>query len=437
MLTKKIRSTTNHRSQGFLCWKKQGYTEQREISDFLSIGRADTNQLILEDPFASRHHARIEYKKDKGFFILKDMNSKNGLLLNGNRIYQAVLSDKDVIKVGETVFLFSFERYNNKWQLTTQSTNEIWNDQLARIPYLSQNNYPVLLQGASGTGKEIMARLIHKHSPRNQSPMVTINCGALTESLVESELFGHTKGSYTGAVSHRQGAFLSANGGTLFLDEVGELPLTLQPKLLRAIEYQEIKPVGSDKTFKTDVRIVAATHQDLTEKIQKKQFREDLYYRLNVISIKIPNLRDRMEDFDNFLEMFSVKYGVSFSKTAIEYFKKYPWPGNIRELKNTVARAKALFTTQVIDRERAKLLLDNGEDIMKKDQSTQEPLTLKEIERNVIINLLKKYDGHQSKVAKELDIPRSSLSDRLGKLRINPKMFKPAKTKSTRPVQWK
>ena len=436
MLTKKIRSHINHHPQGFLCWKKQGYTEQREISDFLSIGRAETNQLILEDQFISRHHARIEYKKDKGFFVLRDMNSKNGLFLNGNRIYQAVLSDKDVIKVGETVFLFSFERYNNKWQLTTQSANEIWNDQLARVPHLSQNDYPVLLQGASGTGKEIMARLIHKHSPRNQSPMVTINCGALTESLVESELFGHTKGSYTGALNSRQGAFLSANGGTLFLDEVGELPLTLQPKLLRAIEYQEIKPVGSDKTFKTDVRVIAATHQDLTEKIQKKQFREDLYYRLNVISIKIPNLRDRMEDFDNFLEMFSVKYGVSFSKTAIEYFKKYPWPGNIRELKNTVARAKALFMAQVIDREKAKLLLDNGEDIVKQAQTTQEPLTLKEIERNVIINLLKKHDGHQSKVAEELDIPRSSLSDRLGKLRINPKMFKPSKSvKSNRSVQ--
>ena len=406
------------------------------ISDFLSIGRAETNQLILEDLFVSRHHARIEYKKEKGFFILKDMNSKNGLFLNGNRIYQAVLSDKDAIKVGETIFLFSFERYNNTWQLTTQSANEVWNDQLARIPHLSQNDYPVLLQGASGTGKEIMARLIHKHFPRNQNSIVTINCGALTESLVESELFGHTKGSYTGAISHRQGAFLSANGGTLFLDEVGELPLTLQPKLLRAIEYQEVKPVGSDKTFKTDVRIIAATHQDLTEKIQKKQFRENLYYRLNVISIKIPNLRDRMEDFDSFLELFSVKYGVSFSKTAIEYFKKYPWPGNIRELKNTMARAKALFMTQVIDREKAKLLLDNGENIMKKTKTPQETFTLKEIERNVIINLLKKHDGHQTRVAEELDIPRSSLNDRLGKLRINPKIFKTTKSvKPNSPVQ--
>ena len=436
MLTKKIRSHINHRPQGFLCWKRQGYTEQREVNDFLSIGRAETNQLVLEDQFVSRHHARIEYKKDKKFFVLKDMNSRNGLFLNGNRIYQAVLSDKDVIKVGETSFLFSFERYNNKWKLTTQSANDVWNDQLARVPHLSQNNYPVLLQGASGTGKEIMARLIHKNSPRNQSPIVTINCGALTESLVESELFGHTKGSYTGAFTSRQGAFLSANGGTLFLDEVGELPLTLQPKLLRAIEYQEVKPVGSDKTLKTDVRIIAATHQDLTEKIQKNQFREDLYYRLNVISIKIPNLRDRMEDFDSFLEMFSMEYGVSFSKSAIEYFKKYLWPGNIRELKNTVARAKALFMAQVIDREKARLLLDNGENIMQKPQPEQETLTLREIERNVIVKLLKKYDGHQSKVADELGIPRSSLNDRLGKLHINPKIFKPAKpVKSPRSIQ--
>lgn len=436
MLTKKIRSHINHRPQGFLCWKKRGYTEQREVNDFLSVGRAETNQLVLEDQFASRHHARIEYKKDKKFFVLKDMNSRNGLFLNGNRVYQAVLSDKDIIKVGETSFLFSFERYNNKWKLTTQSANEVWNDQLARVPHLSQNNYPVLLQGASGTGKEIMARLIHKNSPRNQNPIVTINCGALTASLVESELFGHTKGSYTGALNSRQGAFLSADGGTLFLDEVGELPLTLQPKLLRAIEYQEIKPVGSDKTLKTDVRIIAATHQDLAEKVQKNQFREDLYYRLNVISIKIPNLRDRMEDFDSFLEIFSMEYGVSFAKSAIEYFKKYPWPGNIRELKNTVARAKALFVSHVVDREKAKLLLDNGESLTQKPQPETDTLTLKEIERNVIVKLLKKYNGHQSKVADELRIPKSSLNDRLGKLHINPKVFKPAKpAKPTRSIQ--
>ena len=429
MLTKKIQPSVNHQPLGFLSLQKRGYMEQREVSDFLSIGRAETNQLVLEDEFVSRHHARIEYKKDKRLFILRDMNSRNGLFLNGSRVYQAVLSDKDIIKVGETSFLFSFERYNNKWRLATQSANDSWNDQLARVPHLSQNDYPVLLSGASGTGKEIMARLIHKNSLRNQNPIVTINCGALTESLVESELFGHTKGSYTGALNDRRGAFLSANGGTLFLDEVGELPLALQPKLLRAIEYHEVKPVGSDRTFKTDVRIISATHQNLMEKTKKNQFREDLYYRLNVISLKIPNLKDRMEDFVGFLEMFSMEYGVCFSNSAVQYLKKYPWPGNIRELRNTVARAKALFREKVIDREKTKLLLDEREDIKKPSAAWMrfgKARTLKEIEKRVIINLMEKYDGHQSKVADELGIPRSSLSDRLGKHRIDPRSFKPA-----------
>ena len=424
LVTKKIAANKKSLPYGFLIWKNQKYTEQKEIKGFLSIGRGETNQLVLDDDYVSRHHARIEYKEDKELFILKDMNSKNGVFLNGNRIYQAALGHNDLIKIGQQVFTFSFERYNQKWQLATQSANEKWNEQLARLPHLAQNNFPILILGSSGTGKEVLSQLIHKNSSRSENTMVSINCGALTESLVESELFGHVKGSYTGAVSDRKGAFLSAKNGTLFLDEIGELPLSLQPRLLRAIETQEIKPVGSDRVLKTDVRIVAATHQNLKEKVEKKEFREDLYYRLNVVTIQVPNLQDRMQDFENFLEVFSMEQGISFSDLAVEELQKYSWPGNIRELKNIVARAKALFGNRTVDKKMAQTLLNQEESTNSSNVDLKTSLNLKEIEKKLILNLLKKYRGHQTKVASELGMPRSTLNDRLNRYNIDARTFK-------------
>ena len=406
--------------KGFLCWNKNHCTEQREIQDFLSVGRGESNQLILKDSFTSRHHARIERNPETGFFILKDMKSRNGVFLNGNRIYQAVLSHNDQVKIGETTFSFSFERFNKNWNLLTQSSNQKWSAELNRIPYVSQSEYPVLLLGPSGTGKEVLSKVIHKYSSRRLGSFVSVNCSALTESLVESELFGHVKGSYTGALSDRKGAFLTAKGGTLFLDEIGDLPLGLQPKLLRAIEYQEVKPVGSDQTLKTNIRIIAATHQDLKKKVEKKEFREDLYYRLNVIKIVLPALTERPEDIEKFIQHFSLKCGVNLSPKALAVFCAYSWPGNIRELKNTIARAKALFINEVIDEEKASLVLDQGEET----DSKEIPSTLGDMEKTMIINLLKKHGGHQKKVALDMAIPPSTLHDRLKKYSIKPKDFK-------------
>ncbi len=418
MLTTKINHHHKSQSIGFLCWDKGGHSEQREVKKLLSIGREDTNLLVLEDNCVSRHHARIERKEDSGFFILKDMNSRNGVFLNGNRIYQAVLSHNDKIQIGNLTFTFSFEKYNHKWQLSTQSLNEKWNQQLNRIPHLAQTDCPILILGPSGTGKEIIAQIIHKLSPRNKLPLVSVNCSALTETLVESELFGHTKGSYTGAIQDRKGAFIAANRGTLFLDEIGDLPLKLQPKFLRAIEYQEIKPVGSDITLKTNVRIISATHQDLKNKSEENEFRKDLYYRLNVVTISIPALKDRMEDFEPLLHSFTLKEGVTFSTKAINILKNYHWPGNIRELKNTVSRAKALFTNETIDEEKAAFILDQGE----KEQKTF--MTLKGLEKTAITTSLKRFNGNQSKAATALDIPRSTLHDRIQEYGINVKQFK-------------
>ena len=419
MLTKKIKETNRCMSHAFLYWKKKGSLKQQEVKDFLSIGREDQNLLVLDDNFVSRRHARIEKKTDKGIYILKDMDSQNGVFLNGSRIQTAILNHNDNIQIGKYQFTFSYERFNYKWKMIFQSYNKEWNETLNRIPHIAVSEAPVLILGPSGSGKELIAQMIHNYSKRSQSALVSINCSALTESLVESELFGHTKGSYTGSLSNRKGAFLTANKGTLFMDEIGDLPLPLQPKLLRAIEYKEIKSIGSDLPVRADARIISATHQDLNSKIEKNSFRKDLFFRLNVVTIKVPPLKDRMEDFEHLFKYFCLVYGVTFSSQALNLFKSYHWPGNIRELKNTIERAKALFPSEILDKEKAQSILERLET---KYKQGKEPLWL--LEKKYIIQALKTYKGNQSKVSELLDIPRSSLHDKIKQYQIDTKSYK-------------
>ena len=412
---------------GFLSWGSGGLKEQREIKDFLSVGREKSNQLVLDDPFVSRRHIRIE--RDKSRFILKDMNSRNGVYLNGARVCKAVLSDKDQIQIGKSAFGFSFERFNDRESLISRSFNKEWSRNLSRIPYIAKSGHPVLLLGPSGTGKELLARLIHSQSAVCSGPLVSVNCSALTESLIESELFGHRKGSYTGALSHRKGAFLAADGGSLFLDEIGDLPLSLQPKLLRAIEYHEIKPVGADEPLKVNARIIAATHQNLRSMTADGSFRKDLYYRLNVVSLTVPSLRRRMEDFEPLLKFFSAECGAVFSDKAIAVLKSREWPGNIRELKNTAARASVLFKGEIIDKEKALSLSappQAEEDLNFADPEEPRPgMDFKKgFERKILEGLMRRYKGNQLKIAKDLAVASSSLHDRLSKYRIEPKQFK-------------
>ena len=461
MLTKKIRRPAAF-SSGFLRWETEGRKEQREVGASLSLGRGGANQLVIEDSFVSRRHARIERQPETGSFVLKDMGSRNGVFLNGNQVYQAVLSHNDSISVGGAVFQFSFERYSAAWELSAQSRNEKWSRQLSRLPCIAQNSCPVLILGPSGSGKEILARLIHKMSRRGAGPMLSINCSAMTESLIESELFGHTRGSYTGAAGARRGAFLSADEGTLFLDEIGDLPLSLQPKLLRAIEYSEIKPVGADIPVKTNVRIISATHQSLQSKAENQEFRKDLFYRLNVVAVQVPALKDRMEDFEPLLQNFAARHGAVFSLEAQKTLRSYHWPGNIRELKNTVIRAKALFMSEVIDRKKALLLLDQSGGAgaaakrlpAKPGKSAQTgaagagkyeinrmsgrirqvceappknlPADLKYIEKLAIKGVLKKHKGSQSEAAEALGMSPSTFGRRLKKYRLKLEDFRPS-----------
>jgi DNA-binding NtrC family response regulator len=292
---------------------------------------------------------------------------------------------------------------------------------------VAQTDATVLLEGETGTGKELLARAIHFHSDRKQHPLVIVNCAAIPENLLESELFGHRRGSFTGAITDKQGKFEAANEGTMFLDEIGDLPLTMQTKLLRVLQDGEVDKVGDVRPTKVDIRVVAATNRDLEKMVADGDFREDLYYRLAVVAIRMPPLRERTDDIPLLVEHFLAKYsaGPGRPKAAVgpdvqSVFNLYSWPGNIRELENVVQRALVLDRDNVIglddlpDRLRtrgprlAKLrmeLPDNG-------------LSLEDVERELLIAALVKHDWNQTKAATYLNISRSALIYRMQKFAL-------------------
>lgn len=393
----------------------------KEIGDFFTLGRDPSCQHSLSDPSVSSRHARIE-RKEK-FYILRDLRSRNGTFLNGALILEARLKEGDRIQLGNTHFYFSYKRniFDQGPQLC--SHNKKWAKVITQLPNLAQSDLPVLVLGPSGTGKELLCQFLHENSPRKCGPFISVNCSALGESLIESELFGHTKGSFTGATENRKGAFESARGGTLFLDEVGDLPLALQPKLLRALENKEVRPVGSDQTIKTDIRIVAATHHDLRQKVIQGDFRLDLYYRLNVLQIKAPALKERLEDFESLLMQFCKEHHISFKKEVIELLKKKEWKGNIRELKNFVAKAKALCGEEVSSYEQLNSILEadpletqttqNNNIIDFENKPQVQSSLIKELEYELIKKRLIANKGNQRQTALDLGLPKSTLHDRI------------------------
>ncbi len=280
----------------------------------------------------------------------------------------------------------------------------------------------VLVTGESGTGKEVLARLVHQHSPRKDGPMVAVNCTAIPDNLIESELFGHIKGAFTGAIANRKGRFQMASQGTLFLDEIGELKMDMQAKLLRAIQEREVEPVGSDRIEKVDVRIIAATNKDLREEVSKGRFREDLFYRLSVIPLHIPPLRERREDIpalaNHFLKKLGAPRGVKFSDRAMTLMKKYDWPGNIRELQNSVERSLILRKGNVIEPDDINLPQAKGDAVLEIPDIPSEGVSLEEIEKGLIVKALEKSNGNRSQAARLLKIPRHVLIYRLEKFNL-------------------
>jgi Nif-specific regulatory protein len=295
------------------------------------------------------------------------------------------------------------------------------------IEQVSNSNATVLLRGESGTGKDLVAHAIHYNSLRADKPFVKVNCTALPDTLLESELFGHEKGAFTGAAERKLGRFERAHGGTIFLDEIGDFSLNLQVKLLRVIQFREFERVGGLETIKTNVRIVVATHKNLEEQIKEGLFREDLYYRINVFPIYMPPLRERKDDImllaDYFLEKIATENNKNISRIstpAIDMLTRYHWPGNIRELENCIERAVLLCNDDVI---RSEHLPPSLQMIKKTEPVAQRSLTevIENKERELIVDALKKFDGSQRRTAKELGISERILGYKIKKYAIHPK----------------
>jgi DNA-binding NtrC family response regulator len=273
---------------------------------------------------------------------------------------------------------------------------------------IAPSNAPVLILGESGAGKEVVAQIIHQWSPRAAGPLVAANCAGLPESLIESELFGHTKGAFTGASQTREGYFRAANSGTLFLDEIGELPLHLQPKLLRALESGQITPVGSDSPIQVDTRLVAATNRDLNKEVLEGRFRDDLYYRINVVELIVPPLGERQDDILPLARRFAVEFAgapVRLSPQAVQCLLAYPWPGNVRELRNAIQRSCLLCRGDVVLPEH----LPPKVAALASGDAAAVVGRLSQMERAAILATLEECSGNRTHAAKKLGISRRSL----------------------------
>ncbi len=313
-----------------------------------SVGKHPDCALVLTDPGVSRHH--FDVIVDAGGIQLRDPGSKNGTFLGGLKVVDCELAEGAMLKAGGTLLQIAAT-------LADSPERKRFDDLLGASPKMQEiygliervapTNATVLIVGETGSGKELCAQALHRHSGR-KGPFAVCDLGGVTRSLIESELFGHEKGAFTGAVQSRDGAFVAAHGGTLFIDEIGELETDMQPRLLRALQERQVKPVGSSRYRDFDVRVIAATNRDLTDEVRQGRFRQDLFHRLAVVRIRLPPLRERKEDLPLLVRHFIAEFAVdgravTVPSATLALLAAYDWPGNVRELQNTVERALALL----------------------------------------------------------------------------------------------
>jgi transcriptional regulator with GAF, ATPase, and Fis domain len=327
-------------------WTDRVGTSEVAARRRLVLGSSAASDVVVRDPTVSRVHALLDPKGEG--LVVRDLDSRNGTLLNGMRIQEATLNASAELQLGRTRLFVDFNS-------SLVAPAEVWPEEefhglvgkslamremFALLARAAATDAPVLIQGETGTGKELVARAIHSASKRRRGPLVVVDCAALPETLLDAELFGHTKGAFTGAVSARVGAIESANGGTVFLDEVGELPIAMQPKLLRVLESRTVRRIGESEHRPVDVRFIFATHRNLLEMVAHGAFREDLYFRMCVIPVIVPSLRERPEDIELLVRHFLGD--DTLTPGFIESLKDITWRGNVRELRNYVDRARAL-----------------------------------------------------------------------------------------------
>ncbi len=414
----KVEGLQVHSERAWLEWKGQ----RHELSARrLTLGSGEQAGLHLSDEFVSRVHAAV-FPAGKAWHV-EDLGSTNGTLVGGRKVDRAELKDGDEIALGRARIVFRAKKKKEKLSASKATglgallgSTRVMRALYAQAARVAASQVPVLIGGESGTGKELLAAAIHDLSPRAGRPFVPVHCGAIPESLAESELFGHEKGAFTGAVQKRDGLFAEADGGTIFLDEIGELPLPLQVKLLRVLESGEVRPVGGSGTREVDVRVVAATHRDLSQMVREKKFREDLYFRLAVVTLQIPPLRERLGDIPQIAASL-LPAGRRLSKEALSKLQKGRWQGNVRELKNTIERAAILTEGAEI-----------GPDAVFFDALRGPPSggffdrhpelkgkSLEEIEILLVTEALKGAGGVQAEAAKTLGLAKSSLAGRVAR----------------------
>jgi DNA-binding NtrC family response regulator len=396
------------------------------------VGTHESSDLVLTDPHVSRHHLRIDVEQDH---VLRDLGSTNGTRLGDARVREACLDDGALIGCGDTRLRFSFTDHPLRIDLAEEESFEgllgqsvVMRELFALLARVAPTDAPVVIMGETGTGKERVARALHARSRRAARPFAVFDCAAVPPTLIESELFGHEKGAFTGATERRAGVFERAAGGTVLLDELGELSLELQPKLLRVLESSEVWRVGAQKATPIDARVLAATHRDLEQRTVEGKFRDDLYYRLAVVTLRVPPLRERREDVPLLAAHFARDRilpgggagGRSPGWEAIfEFMKTHDWPGNVRELRNVVERAVIMSDP--------KRLVGNPLDALAELRGKAEPALRRRVslraardqaEREYLDDLVRATDGNLDDAARIAEVHRKSLERLLRKHRV-------------------
>jgi transcriptional regulator with AAA-type ATPase domain len=403
-------------------WLRHGTRAHRlDREDAFEIGHHEDNDLVLEDRFTSGFHARITH--DGHAWRIEDLGSTNGTEVNALRVREAELVHGARIGIGGAELVFvtrsAPESEGPSGMIgASPAMQRVFED----VRKFADSPEAVVVTGASGTGKEGISRALHYASRRAGGPYLALNCGALASNLIESELFGHVRGAFTGADADKRGAFEAASGGTLFLDEVGELPLELQPKLLRVLETKTVRRVGGTEEIPVDTRVVAATHRNLQRLVEEGRFREDLFHRLFVLGIAVPNLAERPEDIEPLARHFideASRGARALTPAAFEALRRYDWPGNARELRNVLIRALASTSAPTIDAEDLLFTRDAFASAPPPGRAT--PETSEVDERVELEEALRATRGNRAAAARRLGMSKSTFYDKVRRLGIDPK----------------
>ena len=397
------------------------------------VGTGEGADLRLTDTTVSREHLRISLAP--GGVRLRDDGSKNGTIIGGLRIADASLKEDASIELGATLLALRLEKEPLELSLSVGvhfggaiGVSPLMRHLFAALEKAAKSDATVLLEGESGVGKEVLARAIHLRSPRAKGPFVVVDCGAIPAALVEAELFGHERGAFTGASEARQGLLESANGGTVFLDEIGEMPLDLQPKLLRVLEQRDIRPIGARTSRPVDVRVVAATNRKLAEAARNGEFRQDLFYRLAVVEVTVPPLRDRPEDIEPLAEAFlrasTRDPAATLPTDLLGLLVRHSWPGNARELRNVIERYAVLGSPGLASDPRNAA---GGADAGATPDALRVPFhearrgALDAFERDYLAAALKRAGGNVARAAEIAQVGRGSLYRMLDRLGLSPR----------------